>query len=65
MRVLYLTYPKFQTLSGKLRWLHYTELLSIFTVKREWDHGETFLYLGSRYRLKLVQGQSVPLQFYK
>jgi predicted nuclease of restriction endonuclease-like (RecB) superfamily len=29
MRVLYLTYPKFQTLSGKLSWSHYTELLSI------------------------------------
>ena len=29
MRVLYLTYPKFQTLSGKLSWSHYAELLGI------------------------------------
>lgn len=29
MRLLYLAYPKCQTLSGKLSWSHYTELLSI------------------------------------
>ncbi|MBU4501697.1 MAG: DUF1016 family protein [Nanoarchaeota archaeon] len=29
MRQFYLKYPKFQTLSGKLRWSHYAELLSI------------------------------------
>ena len=29
MRKLYLVYPKFQTLSGKLSWSHYCELLSI------------------------------------
>ena len=29
MRKLYITYPKFQTLSGKLSWSHYCELLSI------------------------------------
>ncbi len=29
MRLLYLKYPKCQTLSGKLSWSHYTELLSI------------------------------------
>lgn len=29
MRLLYLKFPKFQTLSGKLSWSHYTELLSI------------------------------------
>jgi predicted nuclease of restriction endonuclease-like (RecB) superfamily len=29
MRQLYLKYEKFQTLSGKLSWSHYTELLSI------------------------------------
>lgn len=29
MRKLYVTYPKFQTLSGKLSWSHYCELLSI------------------------------------
>ena len=28
MRRLYLLYPKFQTLSGKLTWSHYTELSS-------------------------------------
>ncbi|MGC8738715.1 MAG: DUF1016 N-terminal domain-containing protein [Candidatus Hydrogenedens sp.] len=27
MRVLYLKYSKFQTLSGKLSWSHYVELL--------------------------------------
>ena len=26
---LYITYPKFQTVSGKLSWSHYCELLSI------------------------------------
>lgn len=29
MRLLYLKYPKRQTLSGKLSWSHYTELLSV------------------------------------
>ena len=29
MRKLYTTYPKFQTVSGKLSWSHYCELLSI------------------------------------
>lgn len=29
MRLFYLTYPKCQTLSGKLNWSHYCELLSI------------------------------------
>lgn len=29
MRLLYLAYPKRQTLSGKLTWSHYTELLAI------------------------------------
>ncbi len=29
MRQFYLKYPKFQTLSGKLSWSHYAELLSI------------------------------------
>lgn len=29
MRKFYITYPKFQTLSGKLNWSHYCELLSI------------------------------------
>ena len=29
MRLLYIKYPKFQTLSGKLSWSHYVELLGI------------------------------------
>jgi len=29
MRLLYLKYPKFQTLSGKLSWSHYVELLNV------------------------------------
>ena len=29
MRQLYLCYPNFQTLSGKLSWSHYCELLGI------------------------------------
>ncbi len=29
MRLVYLKYPKFQTLSGKLSWSHYVELLSV------------------------------------
>lgn len=29
MRLLYLKYPKFQTLSGKLSWSHYVELLGV------------------------------------
>ncbi len=32
MRKLYITYPKFQTVSGKLSWSHYCELLSIENV---------------------------------
>jgi predicted metal-dependent hydrolase len=31
-------------------------------VTREWVNGESFLYLGSRYRLQLVQEQDVPLK---
>ena len=33
MRQFYLKYPKFQTLSGKLSWSHYAELLSIENLK--------------------------------
>ena len=29
MRLIYIKYPKFQTVSGKLSWSHYVELLSI------------------------------------
>ena len=29
MRQFYIDYPKFQTLSGKLTWSHYCELMSI------------------------------------
>lgn len=29
VRLLYIKYPKFQSLSGKLSWSHYTELLNI------------------------------------
>ncbi len=29
MRLLYLAYPNYQTVSGKLSWSHYTELLAI------------------------------------
>lgn len=29
MRLFYLKYPKFQTVSGKLSWSHYTELLGV------------------------------------
>jgi len=29
MRLFYLTYEKFQTVSGKLSWSHYCELLGI------------------------------------
>ena len=34
MRSLYLTYPKYQTLSGKLSWSHYCELLVISDTDR-------------------------------
>lgn len=34
MRLLYLNYPKCQTLSGKLSWSHYCELLSISDVDK-------------------------------
>ena len=29
MRIFYIRFPKFQTLSGKLSWSHYAELLSV------------------------------------
>lgn len=35
--------------------------LNATRVVREWVNGEGFLYLGSSYRLLLVQGQDVPL----
>ena len=34
MRLFYLTYEKFQTVSGKLSWSHYCELLSISDINR-------------------------------
>ncbi|MEQ4541362.1 M48 family metallopeptidase [Halomonas desiderata] len=36
--------------------------LNASAVVREWVNGETFLYLGSAYRLSLVSQQDVPLQ---
>jgi len=38
------------------------EDLNKSAVRREWVNGETFLYLGSRYRLKIVQGQRYRVQ---
>lgn len=35
--------------------------LNATAVTREWVNGETFLYLGGAYRLKLVSGESKPL----
>ena len=35
--------------------------LNATTVAREWVNGETFLYLGSMYRLSLVSDQHLPL----
>ena len=34
MRQLYLDYPKFQSLTGKLTWTHYCELMSIYDTDR-------------------------------
>lgn len=36
--------------------------LNATAVTREWVNGETFLYLGSHYRLALVSNQDVPLK---
>jgi predicted metal-dependent hydrolase len=36
--------------------------LNATAVTREWVNGETFLYLGSRYRLALVSSQESPLK---
>lgn len=36
--------------------------LNTTAVTREWVNGETFLYLGSAYRLSLISGQDVPLK---
>jgi len=36
--------------------------LNTSAVTREWVNGETFLYLGSAYRLTLVSGQDQPLK---
>ena len=36
--------------------------LNTSAVAREWVNGETFLYLGSAYRLSLVSQQQVPLK---
>lgn len=36
--------------------------LNASSVAREWVNGETFLYLGNRYRLKLVRDQDVSLK---
>lgn len=35
MRQFYLSYPIFQTVSGKLNWSHYCELLSISDKKKQ------------------------------
>jgi predicted metal-dependent hydrolase len=34
-------------------------------IKREFVNGESFLYLGSQYRLEIVRNQEVPLKLYR
>ncbi len=55
-----------ETVFSKRMWI-YRNLaewrdLNATRVAREWVSGETFLYLGSGYRLQLVAGQDVPLK---
>ena len=51
MQTVYIKYPKFQTLSGKLSWSHYAELLTVSedlargfyenqTIKENWSFRE-------------------------
>lgn len=55
-----------ETVSSKRMWI-YRNLaewrdLNATRVTREWVSGESFLYLGSSYRLQLVQEQDEPLK---
>ncbi len=51
MRQLYICYPKFQTVSGKLSWSHYCELLSISDdKKRNYHNPNQFPYYHKNYR---------------
>ena len=44
MRKFYLKYPKFQTVSEKLSWSHYCEILSIFDDKERVFHERIIIY---------------------
>lgn len=54
-----------QTVHGKRLWIHRNlvewRTLNGRTVSREWGAGESFLYLGRHYRLRLVSAQAEPL----
>lgn len=54
-----------QTVHGKRLWIHRNlaewRALNARTVSREWVAGESFLYLGRHYRLRLVSDQAEPL----
>ena len=55
MRLLYLKYPKYQTLSGKLSWSHYIELLSIEDdIKRSFYEKEAE---NSRWSVRMLEEQ--------
>ena len=55
MRALYVTYPKRQTLSGKLSWSHYCELISIEDPhKRAFYENET---INARWSVRELQRQ--------
>lgn len=55
-----------ETVLSKRMWIYRNQAewhdINATRVAREWVNGESFLYLGSSYRLQLVKDQDVPLK---
>ncbi|OGI24859.1 MAG: metal-dependent hydrolase [Candidatus Melainabacteria bacterium RIFOXYA12_FULL_32_12] len=58
-----------QVIASKKYWIHKQkaelELLNLSKVEREFVSGESFLYLGRPYTLKVVEDLDVPLKLYQ
>lgn len=56
-------------IASKRYWIHKQiaelELLNLSKVQREFVSGESFLYLGKPYSLKIIDEQAVPLRLYR
>ncbi|GHT07012.1 hypothetical protein AGMMS49525_15860 [Bacteroidia bacterium] len=56
----YLTYPICETLSHKLSWSHYCELVKISDVKHD-DIGQMNMYMGYFAKEENIEGENPPI----